>query len=218
MSIFSRTKSALYSKSWTVDHPTFGQIHFSSSKRISRLRISVKPFLGIQVLIPVGLSQKKANIFIEKKSNWIKKALSSAHQTEEKSLAFFSSQELKPLAEIRMILTSRLSKLASANQFSYNKVSIRDQKSRWGSCSHENNISLNQKLYYLPDDIRDYVLLHELAHTIQKNHSNRFWDILHQILGINETAIARKELRSFEFLFYPPPKSTKKAPIKKIGA
>ena len=192
MSIFSRIKSTPKSKSWTIDHPIFGTINFSSNTRASQLRISVKPFLGVQALMPSGFSERRAKAFIDKKVAWIKKALISAQHTEEKSITFFSSQEFIPLATVRKTLTARLEVLSEQHKFSYNKISIRNQKSRWGSCSHENNISLNQKLFYLPDDIRDYVLLHELAHTVQKNHSKYFWEILHQILGKDATALARR--------------------------
>ena len=62
--------------------------------------------------------------------------------------------------------------------FTYNNITIHNQRTRWGSCSPNNNISLNMKLVRLPDDLIDYVILHELVHTRIKNHSKKFWDEL----------------------------------------
>ena len=83
--------------------------------------------------------------------------------------------------DARKILNQRLAELATEHDFEYAKVSIRKQKTRWGSCSSQNNISLNQSLLHLPDDLIDYVLLHELTHTRVKDHSPSFWDELETI-------------------------------------
>ncbi|NQV15245.1 M48 family metallopeptidase [bacterium] len=152
---------------------------------------------------------KRTQSFLNSKQSWILAALNQIHKTEQISKQFFTGQATIPQSQIRQTLTQRLYELADKHDFSFNNVSLRNQKSRWGSCSAKNNVSLNQKLYYLPEHLRDYVLLHELAHTHQKNHSQKFWKILHNILGINRTKQARRELKSFEFLFYPPPQAVK---------
>ena len=65
--------------------------------------------------------------------------------------------------------------------FSYGKLSFRNNISNWGSCSFENHISLNVKLMKLPDEIIDYVILHELCHTVEKNHSPAFWKLMGKV-------------------------------------
>lgn len=77
--------------------------------------------------------------------------------------------------EARMYLPGRIRELARQYGFVYGGLSLRNNRSNWGSCSHENNISLNIKLMKLPDDVIDYVILHELCHTVEKNHSDQFW-------------------------------------------
>ena len=70
--------------------------------------------------------------------------------------------------------------MAKEHGFRYNKATVRNQKTRWGSCSAKNNISLNMQLMNLPKELIDYVILHELVHTKVKNHSKTFWATLDQ--------------------------------------
>jgi len=77
--------------------------------------------------------------------------------------------------EARKILVARLNELAEKHGFMYNKIFIRKQKTRWGSCSAKNNISLNVKLLLLPEKLMDFIILHELVHTRVKNHGKDFW-------------------------------------------
>jgi predicted metal-dependent hydrolase len=78
-------------------------------------------------------------------------------------------------ARARVVLIERLEELAELHNFRFNKASIRNQKTKWGSCSSKDNISLNMNLVRLPAELRDYVILHELVHTRFKNHSKKFW-------------------------------------------
>jgi hypothetical protein len=85
--------------------------------------------------------------------------------------------------EAKTILTDRLNLLAQKYKFSYNRLFIRNQKTRWGSCSAKNNISLNMNLVRLPQKLQDYVILHELVHTKHKNHSKKFWAEMDRYVG-----------------------------------
>ena len=78
-------------------------------------------------------------------------------------------------------LPARLAKWALKYDFKYHRLSIRNQRTRWGSCSSQKNISLNWRLIQLPDRHADYVMLHELNHLRHMNHSKRFWDSLRRI-------------------------------------
>lgn len=83
--------------------------------------------------------------------------------------------------EARQYLPQRVKSLAEKFGFKYGKLSFRNNISNWGSCSYENNISLNIKLMKLPDELIDYVILHELCHTIEKNHSAAFWKLMETV-------------------------------------
>ncbi|MBW2492842.1 MAG: M48 family metallopeptidase, partial [Deltaproteobacteria bacterium] len=79
-------------------------------------------------------------------------------------------------------LTERLDELCKQNGFKYNRVFVKNQKTRWGSCSNKNNINLNVNLMRLPGELIDYIILHELVHTQIKDHSNRFWEELNKFV------------------------------------
>lgn len=80
--------------------------------------------------------------------------------------------------EAKIYLPKRLKELAEKHGFKYQDVSIKNTKTRWGSCSFTNNINLNLHLMRVPEHLIDYVLLHELAHTVVKNHGEKFWLLL----------------------------------------
>lgn len=96
--------------------------------------------------------------------------------------------------EARKYLPGRVKELATQHLFQYNQVTIRNNRSNWGSCSGRNNISLNLKLMALPDHLIDYIILHELAHTKVKNHGPLFYALLDSLTG-NQTRRFKSEIR-----------------------
>lgn len=82
--------------------------------------------------------------------------------------------------EAKVYLPKRIKELADKNGFKYENISIKNTKTRWGSCSSANNINLNLHLMRIPEQLIDYVLLHELVHTVVKNHGEKFWLLLEQ--------------------------------------
>lgn len=84
------------------------------------------------------------------------------------------------VGQAREEFSARLEQLSGATGLKWNGLSIRGQKTRWGSCSAKGNISLNFKMLFLPANLVDHVLLHELVHTRELNHSRRFWALMQQ--------------------------------------
>ncbi len=167
----------------TVEIDGVGPVLFERSKRAKHVNISVKPFMGVRVAVPDGFSFKKAEEFVHARTDWIQRHLYKMKQYEEESqLALDTSVDIDR-SRAKRKLTRRLKHLAGKHGFTYNRVFIRNQKTRWGSCSHKNNISLNMKIIRLPEELMDYVILHELAHTRVKNHSNDFWSELNRLVG-----------------------------------
>jgi predicted metal-dependent hydrolase len=167
----------------TIQIKGIGSVLFERSKRAKRISISVKPFKGVQVAVPHGLSFKKAAQFAQTKADWIKTHLEKMKQYERQG--YFNSIPADNIdrEQAKRRLTRRLQQLAKHYGFSYNRVFIRNQRTRWGSCSNKNNISLNMKLVKLPDELIDYVILHELVHTRKKDHSKAFWAEMDKLVG-----------------------------------
>lgn len=85
-------------------------------------------------------------------------------------------------------LSARTLELAAVHQFPVRRVTVRNQRSRWGSCSRRGTVSLNWRLIQAPDSVRDYIILHELAHLREMNHSKRFWREVARLCPEFETA------------------------------
>jgi len=153
--------------------PGIGPVVMAISKRARYLRITIKPDRTVRLIIPKGAAPKKAQQFLNSRIPWIKKHLRKFEELEKNREHVRLPGISKSVA--RTVLIERFQDLAKLHNFRFNKVSIRNQKTKWGSCSAKNNISLNMNLATLPEELRDYVILHELVHTRIKNHSKKFW-------------------------------------------
>jgi predicted metal-dependent hydrolase len=156
-----------------LEVPDIGPVTLAISKRAKYLRITIKPDRTVRLTVPTGMAEKKAQQFLHSKIPWIKKHLVKFEQSDN-SMGSVRLPRINK-ARARVVLIERLEELAELHNFSFNKVSIRNQKTKWGSCSSKDNISLNMNLVRLPAEMRDYVILHELVHTRFKNHSTKFW-------------------------------------------
>lgn len=186
----------LNTKSEIIEIGGVGHILFERSKRAKHINISVKLFKGVRVAVPYGVSFDKARQFAQSKRNWIKKHIDKMKQAEKEYETFsINSTEINK-AEAVEKLVNRLNELSEQHGFRYNNVFIRSQKTIWGSCSYKNNINLNMKLVRLPDEMIDYVLLHELVHTRIKNHSEAFWTELNKF--VENAKKMRKKMNKYK--------------------
>ena len=118
-------------------------------------------------------------------------------EVEHKSVQFFIRRVIEEALRIeaKQFLPTRVNELASKYNFNYNKVFIKNIKSRWGSCSKKGNVNFSLHLMLLPIELIEYVILHELVHTIEHNHSKNFWARLDKICG-NAKSVDRR-LRNY---------------------
>jgi len=133
----------------------------------------------LRVTIPRGGSRKDAERFARGKAGWIERE-QYRREMVRGSVGSRWDAGLRPQAERE--LPARLMELAARHGYHVAGVTVRNQRSRWGSCSPAGRISLNWRLAQVPPEVRDYVLLHELTHLAVGNHSPRFWKILIWIL------------------------------------
>jgi len=120
--------------------------------------------------------------------------LSMEVENEKVQSAIKKGIEFAMKHEAKRYLPLRLHELAQKYNLSYKRLTIRDPKTRWGSCSSDDNISLSLQLLRLPPYLIDYVILHELAHTVHKNHSREFWNFL-ETISIDARKMAREMKR-----------------------
>jgi predicted metal-dependent hydrolase len=125
----------------------------------------------LRVTLPRWGSKREALAFVERSGDWIarqllkQKARPAVVHPDEAGLRARASKELPP----------QLLALAQAHGITVTRVSIRNQRSRWGACSSTGSITLNWRLVLVPPAVREYVMIHELMHRRELNHSKRFW-------------------------------------------
>ena len=159
-----------------------GEVRLERSLRARHICLSVRPFAGVRIAVPRGVTFQSAEQVAHDKLPWLKKQIEKVASLEQQAIEREKSDPID-CRKARRQLIGRLELLARRHGFTYNSVAVRNQKTRWGSCSAKNNISLNLQLIRLPDKLLDYVLLHELVHTRIKNHSQGFWEQLNQLVG-----------------------------------
>lgn len=160
---------------------------------------------GIQItILPGGKVQVKANPWIPKfvvdnfvrsKANWIAKHVAKMSKVKiiSKESARAEFVRLKPMA--RTLVTQRLEHYNQHYHHKWTSIKIRDQSTRWGSCNRLGHLSFNYRLATIPPELADYVVVHELCHLKQLNHSDKFWDLVGETLP--NYATSRKRLREF---------------------
>jgi predicted metal-dependent hydrolase len=163
---------------------------FHKSFRARRLRVSIRPFKPVRVTFPARMPQEKAQEFLKSNIEWVKKAILKIKDLEKQTPPKIKLPEIDK-TKAKVFLESQLASLAAKHGFSYNRVFVRNQKTRWGSCSSQNNINLNINLVRLPEELQNYVLLHELVHTKVRNHSRKFWNELDKYIA-DSKSVARK--------------------------
>lgn len=152
-------------------------------KRSKHLKITIRPDASVMVSIPSRVSLKTTERFIRKKANWILKKIK--YYRSHPSNILFTHNPLKYQQEkekARDFVTEKIKFFNQFYKFHYNQVMIRNQRTRWGSCSRKGNLSLNYKIIHLPKHLADYIIVHELCHLKEMNHSPKFWQLVSQMI------------------------------------
>ena len=170
------------------------------SGRAKHLSINIVPFKPVKLTIPKRTSYKAAKKFLLSHIEWVKKSIVRMEEYEREQKAVQLQLPAIDRKRAKSFLVGRLKFLAGKYGFCYNRVFIRNQRTLWGSCSAANNINLNMNLVRLSEQLRDYVILHELVHTEIKSHSKRFWKKLDKFVG-NAKALD-KQLRKHKLNSY----------------
>lgn len=150
--------------------------------------IEINTNLEIKVRAPYWMNERQIAAFIKEKESWIEKHLAAMRKRKEKpemlpEASDSTVEEIKKLAEeARLIIPERVEYYAKIMGVTYGKITIRNQKTRWGSCSESGNLNFNCLLMKTPPEVLDYVVVHELCHRKEMNHSKKFWSEVEKIL------------------------------------
>lgn len=156
----------------------FGNAEVSviKSKR-KTISIQVKPNIVI-IRAPLRMKETDIEKFVESKRNLIEKHLKSVSEKQKllQDIEPYSEEEIKNfVARAKKIIPPKVEFYADKIGVTYNRITIRCQRTRWGSCSSKGNLNFNCLLVLLPDEIIDSIVVHELCHRKQMNHSEKFY-------------------------------------------
>lgn len=153
-------------------HPGFGETGsctFVRHRWARRYILRVLDDGTLRVTLPRRGSKREAEAFVERSASWIAKQREQLppqpDRLDEQGLRRRATKELPPA----------LLALAQTHNITVTRISVRNQRSRWGACSARGSITLNWRLILVPDFVREYVMIHELMHRRELNHSSRFW-------------------------------------------
>lgn len=172
--------------------------------RSSRKSIGLEVRSGKDVLvrIPASLSDRELKNFVEKHREWIfnKTAQIQSRKDARNSTGAAPAENLSPeeIEKIKEKIGARVRYYSQMMGVTTGRITIRNQKTRWGSCSAKGNVNFNYQLYYLPEELLDYVVIHELAHRRHMNHSGEFWAEVEKYCP--EYRQRRKQLKSYELV------------------
>lgn len=159
-------------------------VHVIASSRKS-VSIEVRSDLTVWLRIPIWMKRQEAEAILQKKQNWIKTHLEEmeARHGDREAATALSDRKIKELTEeAKKVIPLRVAYFAEKMAVTYGRITIRNQKTRWGSCSSKGNLNFNCQLMLMPDEVIDYVVVHELCHRVHMNHSGEFWKLVKQVM------------------------------------
>lgn len=149
------------------------------STRARRLRIAVYCDGSVVITQPVGVPFSAVQGFIERKLSWIQGKITYFLSRKENRLTKYSHAEyIQHKDEALALVRERVSFFNQFYQFHFNNIVIKNQRTRWGSCSRKRNLNFNYKILFLPKEAQDYIVVHELCHLKEFDHSQRFWNLV----------------------------------------
>ncbi len=169
------------------------------STRSRSVTLSITEEGELRVSFPLRISSHVAEQFIHKKARWILKKMEQMKSSDRKIVRLSRSQIPVLKKATRVLVLDRLEHFNQFYNFTYNRISIRNQKSRWGSCSRKKNLNFNYKMAALPAHLSDYIVVHELCHLGELNHSKDFWALVEKV--VPRWKEHKKELHSYSFRF-----------------
>lgn len=133
-----------------------------------------------QVIVrtPYGITKRQVEEFLDEKKDWILQMRQRVEKRKTEQISISEEVRREGIERAKRIFLERTAYFAKWMGVDYGRITIREQKTRWGSCSSKGNLNFNWKLVLLAPELLDYVVVHELAHRREMNHSKNFWKIV----------------------------------------
>ncbi|MCC8104606.1 MAG: M48 family metallopeptidase [Clostridiales bacterium] len=144
--------------------------------------LQVKSNGEVIVRAPLHRSRREIDDFVRSREDWIADAREKLADAQKDKRIITPQEREWGKKAAAMYIPERVAYFAARMGISYGRITIREQKTRWGSCSSAGNLNFNWKLMLVPKELLDYVIVHELAHRREMNHSPRFWAIVEKEL------------------------------------
>ena len=171
------------------------------SKRAKRIRITVYADERIVVTIPWGVKREQADKLISEKKQWVLKQVERFRIGKEKTKGALSYKDyIANKEKARILVEQKVSFYNQIYRFPYNRIFIKNQKTVWGSCSSRKNLNFNFRILFLPEHLQNYLIVHEICHLKEQNHSKSFWSLV--VKTMPSYLKLRKELRRYELLHF----------------
>ena len=142
------------------------------------LTIQIKTDGSVVVRAPLRLAKYRIERFVTEHEDWIRTQQKKAEKYREQVHVITEEERRDGILRAKKIFSERTAYFAKRMGVTYNRITIREQKTRWGSCSSVGNLNYNWKLVLMPPGVLDYVVVHELAHRREMNHSAAFWKVV----------------------------------------
>lgn len=149
------------------------------------IAVEIKSDATVIVRVPFCMTEREIYQFLKEKEGWIKEHLKEAEklQKEKDDVQKLTMEEVRQLADLALEkIPERVRYYAEIMKVAYGRITIRNQKTRWGSCSGKGNLNFNCLLMLAPEKVIDYVVVHELCHLIEMNHSKAFWEQVERVM------------------------------------
>ena len=165
------------------------------------MRLAVYLDGNFVVTVPRGYSELNAEKYIIQKSKWITSKLEFFKSLPQPRSLTSAANDFESRKDMTLkLVLSRLKVFNKVYGYSYNKVSIKNQKTRWGSCTRNRNLNFNYKVFMLPPKLRDYIILHELCHLKEFNHSRKYWNLVSKGMPDYESVVSELRLKGLSLL------------------
>ncbi len=153
-------------------------MEFIRHPRARRYVIRVRPDGSVRVTVPRWGSRRHAELFAEQQRPWIERQRAHVQESTAQRPTYAPEAVKELRRQAGRELPAQLLRLAEHHGLHVSRVSVRNQRSRWGSCSPSGHICLNWRLVVMPEAVREYVLIHELMHLRRLDHSHHFWRLV----------------------------------------